>query len=420
MARVELRFGAPVTDGETEYGSLAAVTIGDYGQQWQTLIVRRDILGLAEEIVPREAVRQADDTRIVIASPPIAGAAPSGRAIRQHAEVRGTGDIVYGRVMLLLAAENGHLQHLVMQQHPFGELLIVPVNALAAIEPSGVVIDLTSEAVEVLPVYRADADLAYRAREALEAVGPLAEDDLRFLRVEVVAGSAILTGHIRFRTWADRVQDEVAAVPGVLAVENQLVCDDELGQEVASVLVGVPHTYAYSFACTVHYGVVELRGRAEEAATAEAAAEMAAHIPVVRGVVNRIDAPGFVRDEDWMEPPAIGEPVYGDSGLLGSVERVVIDPSRRSLAGVILDLRMPKDDSPDAALLHRASLVSRAETGVVTEAGVFLEESIPMKLEEQPVRELVVPPPPDWRPPFPYASADVAWPAPAAQPLPIA
>lgn len=417
MARVELRFGAPVTNGQAEYGSLAAVTIAEYELHWQTLLVRRDVFGLAEEIVPREAVREADATRILIARPPVAGAAPSGRAIRSHAEVRGLGDTVYGRVVLLLAAEDGKLLHLVMQRHPLGELLMVPADALSAIEPGAVVIDLTPEAVDELPVYQADADLAYRAHEALEGVGPLTEDDIRFLRVDVGDGVATVTGHIRFRSWADRVQDEIAAIPGVLGVENLLVCDDELGQEVASALVAVPHTHAFSFACTVHYGVVELHGRAGDAETAEAAAEMAAHIPMVRGVVNRIAAPGFVQDEDWMEPPAIGEPVYGEAGLLGSVERVVIDPRRRSLDGVIVDLRMPKDDSPDAALVRRTSLVSRREARAITEAGVYLQDGVPMTPEERPVRDLVALPSPDWRPPFPYGAADVVWPVTAAQPL---
>jgi len=417
MARVALRFGARITDGHEGYGSLAAVAVEDYGLNWQTLIIRRDPLGLAEGIVPRAAVLAADDTRIVIATPPVAGAAPSSRTISGHSEVQGAGDTNHGRVVALLAAEDGRLQHLVIQRHPLGEQLLVPAEALAAIVSASVVIELTPEAVDALPVYRTDGDLAFRVREVIEGVGPLAEDDIRFLRVDAVYSFAILTGHIRFRFWADRVRDAAAAIPGVLGVDRHLVCDDELGQEVASVLAAAPHTHACSFACTVHYGVVELRGRAEDAVTAEAAAEMTADLPMVRGVVNRIDAPGFAKDEDWMEPPAIREPVYGDNRLLGSVERIVIDPRRRSFAGLIVDLRVPGNDSPDSELARGTSFPPRMEAGAITGSGVYLGQGVPMTLEERPVRDLVVPAPADWRPPFPYAAADVVWPVTAAQAL---
>ncbi len=415
MSRMELRFGAPVTDSELEYGSLSAVTVEDGLLHWQTLVVRRGPLGGEEGFVPREAVREAEDGRIVIAQPPVAGAPPGAQAMSSHTEVHGADDVELGRLAVLLAGEDGRLQQIVIQRHPFGERNIVPITSVVAIEPAVIATELTPEMVDALPVYRTDGELADHALDAVEGVGPLAEDDLRFLRVEALDGVVVLTGHIRSRSWSDAAQAAVAAIPGVLGVDNQLVCDDELGQEVADALTSLPHAYEYAFAAQVQYGVVELSGRAEDLATAEAASEMTAGIPTVRGVVNHIDAPGFVKDEDWIEPPAIGEPVYGDNGILGHVERVVIDPRRRSFVGLVVELRVPRGASREGELLRGRSFIRRQETRVINEAAVYLHQGVPMGLEERPVRDLVAPAPPDWRPPFPYQPSEVACPAPLAQ-----
>ncbi len=416
MARIELRFGTPVTDREREYGWLSAVTIEEHGLRWQTLIVRRDLLDLAEGFVPREAVLDADDRRIVITAPPVGGAVPSSRTISDRSEVFGVGDAICGRAVALLADEHGRLQHIVIQRRPFGERRSAPVESVVAIGPAAVVIDLTPEAVDDLPVYQDDDNLVDHAQEAVEGAAPLAEEDLHFLRVDVTDGVAVLTGHIRFRSWADRVHDAVAAIPGVMSLENQLVCDDELDQDVARVLASLPRTRTDEFSAQVHHGVVRLRGHAEDAARAEAACEMVANIPTVRGVVGCIDAPGFVKDEGWMDPPAIAEPVYADSGLVGSVERVVIDPRRRAFVGLVVHLRMPVDESPYSKSVERTSLIPRMETKSITEAAVYLQQGVPMTSEERPVRDLAVPAPPDWQPPFPYEARDVAWPATIAQP----
>ncbi len=410
MARIELRFGTPVTDGHQEYGSLSGVTLEDYGLHWQTLAVRRGGLIHSDAIVPREAMLEADTTRIIIARAPVEGASPEARTIHGNCAVRAEGDDTYGRVVGLLTSQDGRLLFIVIQHRPLAEPTMAPAEALAAVQPDAVILDSSPAQIETLPLYRADTDLTYDARQNLQGLGPIASDDVSHMHVEAVDGTLILTGHISFRSRATWLEDELKKIPGVLGVINRLVCDDELESEVGSVLPAIPHTGAYSVTGRVHQGVVELIGHAEDRATAEAATEMVAKIPMVRGIVNRVEAPGFATDPDWMDPPAVGENVYAEDGLLGRVDRVVIDPRRRSFTGLIVDVALPAGDDPYVALAHRTVFLPRTAIRACTDTSVFLLQTLSDATENPPAAGLAVPPAADWQPPFPYRPEGVAWP----------
>jgi osmotically-inducible protein OsmY/sporulation protein YlmC with PRC-barrel domain len=419
MARWELRFGVPVLYEGQEYGTMEAVALAPAAPRWEALLVRRGLLRRSEGVVPRAAVRIATELQVAIAAPPeVLSPAPAWRIVREGAPVRAGGGRAVGRVVLLLADDDGRLRHLVLQRRPLGARLMVPAEALRAVGPDGVAIDLTPAAIAALPPYRSDSDLAVEVRRRLGRLPPVAQFEDRTIRVSVTDGIVTLTGHVTSRLRATQVAATAAAVPGALGVDDRLVCDDELERAVAAALAADPRTRLCTLDPEVRHGVVTLSGRAPDAATAEAAAEVAASVPAVRGVVNRIIAPGFVPDTVWSEWPAIGEPVYAEDGLVGTIERVVIDPRRRRLAGVTVTARAQAGDGPGAPVVQRTVFVPVERIQTVTDVAVFVAGSAGEVARGPLAADRTLPAPAGWSPPFPYRPGEVSWPAQAAAPAP--
>lgn len=70
------------------------------------------------------------------------------------------------------------------------------------------------------------------------------------------------------------------------------VSDEELRSAVLTALAADEHTAAVELRLGVLNGIVHLGGAVESLAIRAAAEELALHIRGVRGVVNRIEAPG--------------------------------------------------------------------------------------------------------------------------------
>jgi hypothetical protein len=291
MSRLELRFGAPVILGERRIGSLDAVILDGAGSRWEAIVVRRGLLRRSRWIAPRSAVSHASDERIVLDAPPtIPTDAPVSRAVDAGTAVKTEDGRRLGRLALLLTRADGRLSHLVIERRSFGARRMAPASLVTAVEPRDLVVDLP-HGFEALTPYRPDRDLALLARWAIERLGIPGRFEGIHIHVSAVDGVVLLEGHVTSRLRAARMAAAVATVPGVLAVENRLVCDDELTVAVARALAEGPHTRDHLIRVAAHRGVITLEGRAADAAVA-AATRLAGCVPGVRGVVSRLRAPG--------------------------------------------------------------------------------------------------------------------------------
>jgi osmotically-inducible protein OsmY len=321
--------------------------------------------------------------------------------------------------VLLLSSEVGWLQYIVVQRSLFGPRLMVPASTLIAVEPAGLRVDLPAEALRVLPPYRSDADLTSAIRQTIANLAPIAGFEDRYIRVSVEDGVVTLTGHTTSQSLADQVEAAVAAVPGVLDVNNLLVPDDVIALDVAAALATEPRTRPYSIEVRVRLGVVTLTGEVPDPVIAQSATEVAARVPTVRAIVNQMTAPGFVPDVAWVEQPNIGEPVYAEDALVGTVERVVIDPRTRQPVGIIVAARVPEDPSPEARTIERPVFIPLSQINMMTEAGVFIAGRAIDAAYGPLASERTMPAAADWKPPFPYRPDDVVWPIETASPAPV-
>jgi osmotically-inducible protein OsmY len=412
MARLELRLGAPVVRHGQHFGFVHGIVLAGEGPYWEALLVRRGPVRRSLGYVPRSAVRDATDTEVTVDRPPAALPQTSnGHRVEGRVPVWTTERRRLGRVVMLHAVESGRLTHIVVERRPLGPRLMIPAAALVAVGRKGLSVHLAAEAVAALPPYYPDSDLTAAVQEVIESSMVVAGFDDRYLRVSVSDGVAGLTGHISSRLRSELLEAAVGGIPGVLGVANHLVCDDVLEIDVARALGADPRTRGRLFDPEVDHGVVTLNGRAPDAAAAEAATAVTAALPSVRGIVNRIVAPGFPPDDVWVEPPVLGEQVVAEDREIGPIEQLVIDPRRRRFTGMVVSARVPADETEDAPLVERAVFIAAEQIQITTETTAFIAGRALDAARGPLAGERTIPSAEDWQPPFPYRRRDVVWPA---------
>jgi osmotically-inducible protein OsmY len=338
MTRLELRFGAPVLHGGKKLGSLGGVVLDATGRRWEGLIVRRGLLRRTHWIVPRSEVCDASDEQVVLdAAPTTQVVEPASLSVSAGTRVRTRDGRRLGRLALLLVRADGRLLHVVIERRTFGLRRMVPAEMVTAVEAGSLLTDLASGADALMP-YRPDRDLAVLARWAIERLGTLGRFDGLSTRVSATDGVVILDGHVTSRLRAAQIEAVVLTVPGVLGVENRLVSDDELTIALARELRGNARTRDHLIRAAAHRGVITLEGRTPDAKTAETAAQIAASMPGVLRVVNRMRAPGFRPGPGWTEKAANGKPEQAQEDASGAIGQVVIDlregaPAAKALRG---------------------------------------------------------------------------------------
>ncbi len=202
-----------------------------------------------------------------------------------------------------------------------------------------------------------------------------------------------------------------------MGIEDHLVVDEFLVTSVAQALGNDKRTQAEMISVGAQNGVIILNGQVSNAAIREAAEEVAASIPQVRGVVNYIQAPNVTVDPEEqkvLEPPIGGE-VYATDMRIGQIERVIINPHNRHVTALVVygyfpDLRHSSEHGlPDESTQQlRHVLEPIRAVGHETDSSVLLAVS---GGEAARGREFdpydFVSPPEGWQPPYPYQWDDV-------------
>jgi len=252
---------------------------------------------------------------------------------------------------------------------------------------------------------------------ALWADDILRVTDFDAVNVTVENGIVTLRGHVVTPLNRLRAENAARSVTGVLNVENQLVLDDDLVIDVAQALDSDKRTHRERVFVGAQRGIIILNGEVPSAAVREAAEEVAASVPQVRGVVNYLRAPHVVVDpeeQQILEPP-IGRGVYATDMLLGRVERVIIDPrNRRVTAFVALgnfpDLQHTDEQglSDERPQQERHVVVPIRAVGFETDSSVLLDISVGEAAQYRDFNPAdFISPPENWQPPYPYHRNDV-------------
>jgi osmotically-inducible protein OsmY len=265
-------------------------------------------------------------------------------------------------------------------------------------------------------------DTALSAHEIYEALWD--NDLLRSLEyghitVRVAGNTVILDGHVtaaHARRWAE---ETVASVPGVEAIEDHLVDDDQIVVEVCLALARDPRTADETVLVAARHGVVVLSGAVASATSRQAAEERAASVGLVRGVSNYIEAPGVVvRDEaELVLQPQIHEEVIATDMAVGRVADVIISPHNRRVSGLVVEGRFPYPvsrnhrwdwDAYDVPTVERSVVIPSKAIAELTPTAVWLAVSA-TEAANNPDFDLECyrSPGSSWLPPYPYRPSEV-------------
>jgi len=324
-----------------------------------------------------------------------------------------------GEVTLVLMNPKGQVKGIVVR---VGRLhrrnLIVPATWIEDADEEQICLTVGKEALESLPVYRSDDDLAEDLDFALRTDEILGNTDYRNISTIVQDGKVKLLGHVTTLTHEDRAANVASAIPGVLGVENNLVVDWDLVAEVSRAIRGNILSRSDKVSISAQHGFITLTGRVANAAIAEAAGSAAANIPQVRGVANFLQAPGVVvnpEDEQCLIQPEIGEEVCAADMQLGYVKQVVINPHNRCVTDFILHSDISDRINADAA--EASDELLPEERDIVLPASTIIyegDEVIRLGISGTAAARYhnfsfsdFASPPADWKPPYPYRPEDV-------------
>ncbi len=267
-----------------------------------------------------------------------------------------------------------------------------------------------------LPAYRDDRAIGEAIDRALWADVRLRALDDGDITADVQGGMVVLRGHMTGPENMLRAERAAWAVPGVLGVENRIVNDGALTMMVAQALAIDETTHGQLMYVHARHGVVYLSSAASSADLRAAAEACAAHLPLVRGIVNNIQAPGRARDADDQRvlQPRIGQEIYTSALRLGRVERVIISQRHRRVTAFVacghFPDRVDDDDmghdpaqQPERRVVIPISAVRAVTTGAVVLRISGMEAA---RCDAFDPAAFAVPAA-DWQPPYPYRAADV-------------
>jgi osmotically-inducible protein OsmY len=162
---------------------------------------------------------------------------------------------------------------------------LVPLCWARSITPERIELAASRAALLELPEFHSDDEIRVKVLERINEDPRFAGIDRYTQRIDVYAGLVRLSGHVRTSGLKYSAQDLAAATRGVLAVDNQLIADDEL-------VVSIEHALRAhglqleDLEVSTLLGQVTLRGRASTPDDREAAERLVRRLPGVESVVN--------------------------------------------------------------------------------------------------------------------------------------
>ena len=134
---------------------------------------------------------------------------------------------------------------------------------------------------------RSDRELQRKVEQILFDL-PFLHIDLKAIRLLVLDGVLSMDGNISSTLRGELARDQVAGVPGLLDVKNNLIGDDTLAAQIGLALGQDERTRGLPIGVYPQLGVVRLSGSVHKAEQISAATELASKFAGVRSVLGNL------------------------------------------------------------------------------------------------------------------------------------
>jgi osmotically-inducible protein OsmY len=295
--------------------------------------------------------------------------------------------------------------------------VVIPIDYIDHIDGETVYLSLAKPDLKKLPTYRPDDVLVALVNQALWEDTILRRTEYRQIHVEVENGIAYLYGYVSSQPMSKGAEKAAYKTDGIWKVENRLAIDSEMKLVVSQAIGEDPRTRNAKIFVGVNNGFVTLTGLAPGLEGRLAAQEQAVAIPRVRGVLNSIRVPGVeinLEDQRALQP-VIGSSIYATDIIIGSVDKVIIDPKNRLVTAILSNTVLPDPDQMASNWLwdehhdSERSLIIPIETvRHLTSTSVMLKvKSVIVAGFDDFDSTSYLQAPEDWEPPYPYKHTDI-------------
>src|SRR5712692_9332966 len=246
--RDEILLGSETDALGTPSGRVQAVLVQPATLAIQALAVSRGAGLLEDQLVPADAILAADGQTVYLAeawTPAPADLAAGAVPLRHGAAVIGADRKRLGTLQVVcFDRESKMVTALGVAGRRGGpSLRLVPVEQVQRAGPHRIVTAVPAADWATLQPYASDRTIRQAVLDQLAAEAVL-KPFLPALAVDVRDQRVRLRGYVSERAQAERAAQLAAAVPGVLAVEQQIVSDDDLAQAVSRAIGQDPTTAA--------------------------------------------------------------------------------------------------------------------------------------------------------------------------------
>jgi osmotically-inducible protein OsmY len=323
-----------------------------------------------------------------------------------------------GWIAHLLPSINGWIGAFVIQTRGWWRRkVVIPIDYIDHIDDEIVYLSISKSELKKLPTYRPDSILVAAVIQALWKDSLFRRTEYRYIHVDVENGIVYLSGYVSSPSMSAGAEKAARKADGIWKVENQLAIDSEMTQTVSQAIGNDPRTKKARIFVGVNNGFVTLTGEASDLTSRSAAQEQAVAIPNVRGVLNSIRVPGAEIDlEDQRAlQPVIGAGIYAKDIIIGSVEKVVINPDNRLVSAILAHAIFPDSGQAwsnwlrnERPYLERRIIIPIEMVQNQSEASVFLT----VKAAEAADFEVFDPisyssPDQNWQPLYPYKDTEI-------------
>lgn len=450
VKRWKIKLGGLVEASDGPMGRVQQVVLNPGNKRVTTLVVRRGMLFGQDIVVPIEAVEDATDELIrlhlssdqlqsraafqpahyIPSITAIDGYGPGQAVLSLLGQSRGdaragqgaTGELgaviragqrvecrdgYAGKVSLvLLDGRTERVTHVVIRKGVLrSKDIMVPVEWVNEFHADHLKLAVDRDALDQLSEYLPDKEIKWAIEQALWENDLIRRGVLAYTPIEITVqdGRVTLRGHVNTSVERQRIEDIVQGVAGVQGFENRLVVDYEVEVAVAQALGRDPRTRDYIIQVSSRFGRVFLQGKVPTLELQTTAEEVAATVPQVRAVINRLrmSRRPAARTALRIVEPSIGQEVYAVNVQIGQIYKVVISPRSRRVSAVIVRGKLPDSQQ------ERTVVVPAERVDFVTSAAFLTLTALECAQLPDFNPTAFMTPDAAWEPPFPYHREEV-------------
>ncbi len=181
-----------------------------------------------------------------------------------------------------------------------------------------------------------DDELRDRVCKAIARFEPIRHVTLPRIRIHAADGLVMLSGHAASDTHKAMAAELAGDVPGVEAVQNEIVSDGELQRGIIRALHEQPATRTVHAGFEVDLGVVTLWGPAPNEAFAKAAPEAVLSVPGVGCVLDMLSLDRCATARERAVEAWFGRTVVCQGRELGPIERLFVQKGSWTLKHALI------------------------------------------------------------------------------------